>query len=54
MGKLASIAAVVSQAQNSHVQAKKCYGSKISRGKLIEVTLGLADLMREGGTIRCL
>jgi hypothetical protein len=27
---------------------------KILRGRLIKVTIGLAELMREGNTIRCL
>jgi hypothetical protein len=54
MGKLASIAVGVFYARHSHVEAKECYGSRISRGKLIKVTIGLAEPMREGDMIRCL
>jgi hypothetical protein len=34
--------------------AKECYGSRISKDELIEVTIGLAEPMREGDTIQCL
>jgi hypothetical protein len=52
--KLASIAVCALLAQRSHVEAKKCYGSKIYKDKLIKVTIGLAEPMREGNMIRCL
>jgi hypothetical protein len=35
-------------------EPRECYGSKISRGKLIKVTIGLAEPMRESDMIRCL
>jgi hypothetical protein len=54
MGKLASIAAGVFYARRSHVEAKECYGSRISRGKLIKVAIGLVEPMREGDMIMCL
>jgi hypothetical protein len=54
MGKLARIATGVFEARHSHVLAKKCYRSKISKGELIKVTVDLAEPMREDGMIRCL
>jgi hypothetical protein len=54
MGKLASIAADIFQARRSHVEAKKCYGSKINKDELIRVTIGLAEPLRGGDIIRCL
>jgi hypothetical protein len=39
---------------NSHAEAKKCYMSKIYKDGLIRITIGLAEPMREGDTIRCL
>jgi hypothetical protein len=40
MGKLVRIVMGVFQAQNSHVKAKRCYRSKISKGELIKVMIG--------------
>jgi hypothetical protein len=42
MWKLSSIAVGVIQVWHSHVEAKKCYGSKITKDKLIKVMIGLA------------
>jgi hypothetical protein len=53
-GELVRIATGVFQAQNSHVQARKGYGSEISKGKLIKGTIGLAESMRESNMVRCL
>jgi hypothetical protein len=41
MGKLARIATGVFGAQHSHVGAKRGYGSKISKGGFIKVTIGI-------------
>jgi hypothetical protein len=49
-----SIAAGVFQVWHSHVSTKRCYGSKITKDKLIMVTIGLVEPMREGDMIRCL
>jgi hypothetical protein len=43
----------VFQTRHSHVEAKKCYGSKINKDELIKVMIDLAESMREGDTIRC-
>jgi hypothetical protein len=43
MKKLARIATGVFEARHSHVWAKRCYGSKISKGELINVTIGIAE-----------
>jgi hypothetical protein len=53
-GELVGIATGVFQAWNSHAQARKGYGSEISKGKLIKVMIGLAEPLREGDTIQCL
>jgi hypothetical protein len=45
MGKLARIAMVVFGAWNSHVWARRCYGSKTNKDRLIEVTICLAEPM---------
>jgi hypothetical protein len=52
--KLASYAVGVFQARRNHVEAKECYGSRINKDELIEVTVDPVELMRGGGTIRCL
>jgi hypothetical protein len=54
MGKLARIAMSVFEAQHSHVREKRCYGSKISKGGFVKVTIGLTEPMRKGDTVRCL
>jgi hypothetical protein len=54
MGKLSRIATGVFEAQHSHVWAKRCHRSRISKGELIKVTIGLAEPMREGDMTRCL
>jgi hypothetical protein len=51
---LFSIAAGVYQVRHSHVWAKRHDGSKINKDKLIKVTIGLAEPMRESDTIICL
>jgi hypothetical protein len=52
--KLARMMASVFEARHNPVGAKRCYGSKISKGGFIKVTSGLMGLMRKGGMIRCL
>jgi hypothetical protein len=54
MRKLARTAIDVFEAQHNHVRAKRCYGSKISKGEFIKVMIGLTKLMRKGDTVRCL
>jgi hypothetical protein len=54
MWKFASIAVDVFQARRSHIEAHKCYESKTNKDELIKVTIGLAELMREGDMIWCL
>jgi hypothetical protein len=54
MGKFARIVTGVFEAWHNHVGAKRCYGSKISKGGFIKVTIGLMEPMRKGDTIRCL
>jgi hypothetical protein len=54
MGKLARILTCVFGAWPSHVGAKRCYGSKISKDGFIKVTSGLMGPMRKGDMIRCL
>jgi hypothetical protein len=54
MEKLAMITTGVFEAQHSHVGAKSCYGSKISKGGFIKVTIDLTEPMRKGDTVRCL
>jgi hypothetical protein len=54
MGRLARIAMGVFEARYSHVRAKRCYGSTISKGGFIKVMIGLTELMRKGDTVRCL
>jgi hypothetical protein len=43
MGKLGRIVIGVFGARHSHVRAKRCYGSKISKGGFIKVTIGVAE-----------
>jgi hypothetical protein len=43
MGKFARIMTGVFEARNSHVDAKKCYGPKISKGGFIKVMIGIAE-----------
>jgi hypothetical protein len=50
MGKLARIVTGVFRARRSHVGAKRCYGSKISKDGFIKVTMSLTELM--GGATR--
>jgi hypothetical protein len=50
---LLSIAEGVFQARHSHVWARKCYESNINKDKLIKVTVGPTEPMREGNTIMC-
>jgi hypothetical protein len=52
--KLARMTTRVFGARHSPVRAKRCYGSKISKGGLLKVTSGLMGSMRKGHTIRCL
>jgi hypothetical protein len=48
MRKLARIATGVFKARYSHVGAKRCYGSKISKDGFIKVMIGLTELIGEG------
>jgi hypothetical protein len=43
MRKLARIVTGVFEARHSHVGAKMCYGSKISKGGFIKVTICLTE-----------
>jgi hypothetical protein len=54
MRKLARIATGVFGSWHSHVEVKKCYGSKISKSGFIKAMSGLMEPMRKGDTIRCL
>jgi hypothetical protein len=54
MGKLARIVMNVFGAWHSHIEVKRCYGSKITKGGFIKVTSGLMGPMRKGDRIRCL
>jgi hypothetical protein len=54
MRKLARMATGVFKAWHNHVGAKRCYGSKISKGEFTQVTIGLTKPMRMDDTIRCL
>jgi hypothetical protein len=54
MERLARIATGAFEARHSHVGAKRCYRSTISKGGLIKVTIGLTEPMRKGDTVRCL
>jgi hypothetical protein len=42
-GKLVRIATGVFQARDSYVQARKGYESKISKGELMKVTIGIVE-----------
>jgi hypothetical protein len=52
MRKLVRILMDVFGARHSHVGARKGYGSKISKGGFIKVTIGLMKLMRKGDLVR--
>jgi hypothetical protein len=52
MGKLVRIMTGVIGARHSNARAKRCYGSKISKGGFIKVTIGLTEPMRQGDTVR--
>jgi hypothetical protein len=54
MGKLARIVTGVFGARHSNVGVRRCYGSEISKGGFIKVTIGLTEPMRMGDTTRCL
>jgi hypothetical protein len=54
MKKLARITTGVFEARHSHVGARRYYGSKISKGGFIKVTIGLTELMRKSDIVRCL
>jgi hypothetical protein len=43
MRKFARIATGVFEAWHNHVGAKRCYGSKISKGGFIKVTIGTVE-----------
>jgi hypothetical protein len=51
MRKLARVG--LSRSRHSHVRAKRCYRSKISKGRFIKVTVGITEPMRKGDTVRC-
>jgi hypothetical protein len=48
MRKLARIAMSVFEAWHSHIGAKRCYGSKISKGGFIKVTISLTEPNKKG------
>jgi hypothetical protein len=52
--KLDRMTMSVFEALHSLVGAKRCCGSKISKGGFIKVMSGLKGLMRKGDTTRCL
>jgi hypothetical protein len=52
MRKFASIAMGVFEARHNHVEAKRCYGSKISKSGFIKVTIDLTEPMTMGDTLR--
>jgi hypothetical protein len=54
MRKLARITTCVFEARHSPIGAKRCYGSKISNGGFIKVTIGLKKPMRKRDMVRCL
>jgi hypothetical protein len=54
MEKLARIVTGVFEARHSHVGAKRCYWSKMSKGGFIKVTIGIAESMRMDDTFRSL
>jgi hypothetical protein len=54
MRKLARMATGVFEARHSHVGAKRCYWSKMSKGGFINVMIGIVESMRMGDTLRCL
>jgi hypothetical protein len=43
MEKLARIAMGVFEARHSHIWSKRCYGSRINKGELIKVTIGIEE-----------
>jgi hypothetical protein len=43
MGKLARIVTDIFGARHSHVGVRRCYGSKMSKGGFIKVTIGIAE-----------
>jgi hypothetical protein len=54
MGKLARIVTGVFGARHSNDGVRRCYGSKINKGRFIKVTISLTEPMRMSDTIRCL
>jgi hypothetical protein len=54
MGKLARIVMGVIGAQHNNVGVRRCYGSEISKGEFIKVTISLMEPIRMADTIRCL
>jgi hypothetical protein len=48
MRKLARIAMSVFEAWHSHIGAKRCYRSKISKGGFIKVTISLTEPNKKG------
>jgi hypothetical protein len=54
LGKLDRTVTGVFGARHSNVGVRGCYGSKISKGGFIKVTIGLTEPMRKGDTDRCL
>jgi hypothetical protein len=53
MRKLSRIVTGVFEAWQSYVRAKRRYGSKISKGGFIKVTIDLTESMRKGDTVKC-
>jgi hypothetical protein len=53
MGKLARIVTDVFGVRHSNAGVRRCYGSAISKGGFIKVTISLTEPMRMGDTIRC-
>jgi hypothetical protein len=54
IGKLASTTAVPFRAEMTMFRPRSVTSLKIHMGKIIKVTIGLAEPMKEGDTIRCL
>jgi hypothetical protein len=54
MRKLVRIVTGVFKAQHSHVGAKRCSGSTISKDGFSKVTIGLTEPMKKGDIVRCL
>jgi hypothetical protein len=54
MRKLARIVMGVFEAWPSHIEAKRCYKSKMSKGGFIKVIVSLTEPMRMSDMLMCL